>query len=199
MKIPEGIQAKRDYVCKLNKSLYGFKQSVRCWFERYDNILKEHSFKNSEVDHCLYFLNNGHVNIYVLLYVDDLVIVTHNMNTMINFKSYLMKQFDMVDFSEIIIFLGIKVERTEDKIILDQISYLKFVLNKFSVNDCKSVETPLPIKLNYTALNFNKYIYYKILCKNLIGFKSQQITIKNCYGTAERLPGRKKYDKDWIY
>lgn len=169
MDIPEGIKAENGYVCKLNKSIYGLKQSARCWFERFDLILKQLSFSNSEVDRCLYFLDKGHINenIYLILYVDDLVIATGNINTMHSFKAYLMKQFNMVDLHDIKLFLGIKIERTDNKITLNQSTYLKSILSKFNMSNCKSISSPLPNKINYTALNSEEF--YEAPCKNLLG------------------------------
>lgn len=97
--IPEGVQKEGDQVCKLNKSLYGLKQSARCWFQRFDQTLKVLNFKHSEVDRCLYFLEKGHINenVYIVLYVDDLIIATANETTLNNLKLYLRKHFEMVD------------------------------------------------------------------------------------------------------
>lgn len=57
MRIPEGVNAKENHVCKLKMAIYGLKQSARCWFELFDKILKEHRFQNSSVDPCFYFLD----------------------------------------------------------------------------------------------------------------------------------------------
>lgn len=57
--------------------------------------------------------------------MDDLVIVTKEIITMNNFKSYLMNCFQMTDLKEIKMFLGIKVERNKDVITLDQSAYVK--------------------------------------------------------------------------
>lgn len=78
MKVPQGIDNKDNFVCKLKKALYGLKQSDRCWFEIFEETLLELGFKNSSVDRCVYFLDRGDVrkNVYVVLYVDDVVIVT---------------------------------------------------------------------------------------------------------------------------
>lgn len=169
MRVPEGVKAEKGQVCRLNKSLYGLKQSARCWFERFDGVLKEHGFRNSLVDRCLYFLDRGniHVNIYVVLYVDDLLIATADKKTMINFKIYLMNHFKMKDLNEVTLFLGIRVNRQKGQITLDQSLYLQTVLNKFNMADCKAVNTPLPSKLNYTDLNSDKNI--DAPCRNLIG------------------------------
>lgn len=81
--------------------------------------------------------------IYVLLYVDDILIITADENTMINFKQYLMKKFSMVDMKEIKFFLGVNVERKDNILTLDQTTYLKSVLNKFITTTCNAVSTPL--------------------------------------------------------
>lgn len=169
MKIPEGIEAPENHVCKLNKALYGLKQSARCWFQRFDEVLKNRGFVNSSVDRCLYILDKNDVirNIYVILYVDDLLIVTFDEITLTNFKQYLMKQFSMKDLKEIKFFLGINIERKDGIITLDQNTYLKTVLKRFNMVDCREVNTPLPTKLNYKALDSDEY--YDAPCKNLIG------------------------------
>lgn len=170
MKIPEGIPILDDnLVCKLNKSLYGLKQSARCWFQTFEQALIKMGFRYSSADRCIYFLDNGNVmkNIYVVLYVDDLVISTADINTMNSFKGYLMNVFKMVDLKEIKCFLGINVERCNNKVTLDQRSYIQTVLEKFNMSDCKTINTPLECKVDYDALNSGEIT--KAPCKNLIG------------------------------
>ena len=169
MRVPEGIEAKEDQVCRLNRAIYGLKQSARCWFQQFDHVLKQKGSINSSVDRCLYIFDKGDVkrNIYILLYVDDLLIITLDIDTMINVKQYLMSQFSIVDMQELKFFLGINIERNGNIISLDQSSYLLSVLQKFNMSDCNAVSTPLPTKLNYEALNSEEY--YDAPCKNLIG------------------------------
>lgn len=170
MRVPEGVAVQtNNVVCKLNKALYGLKQSARCWYECFNTIMIERGFQNSPADNCLYFLDRGHVhkNIYIILYVDDLVIATKDINTMNNFKRFLLKQFEMVDLKEINYFLGIKIERTNSEISLDQTTYLKSILKKFNMSECNPVSTPLPVKLNYSELNSEDN--YDAPCRNLIG------------------------------
>ena len=170
MRVPDGVAVKsNNMVCKLHKSLYGLKQSARCWYEHFNTILIERGFKNSSADNCLYLLDNNDIakNIYVILYVDDLVIATKDITTMNNFKNFLMKQFEMVDLKEIKHFLGIRIERSDSEILLDQTVYLQSVLRRFNMNECNPVSTPLPLKLNYSALNSDDS--YDAPCRNLIG------------------------------
>lgn len=169
MEVPEGILAQDNQVCKLNKTLYGLKQSSRCWFERFDLVLKDMGFKNSKVDPCLYILDKNNIdkNIYIVLYVDDLIISTKNKEILQVYKNNLMQKFQMTDLNEIKVFLGITVERTENTISLNQSTYLQNVLNSFSMSDCNPSKSPLPCKLNYLALNSD--VYYNAPCRNVIG------------------------------
>lgn len=169
MKIPVGVFGKDDHVCKLNKSLYGLKQAARCWFEVFEKSLREKGFVNSAVDRCIYVLDKSevHKNIYVVLYVDDLVIVCGDVETMNNFKRYLKSKFEMKDLNDIKFFLGIRVTRYNDKITLDQSAYINTVLSKFNMQDANSVKTPLENKLNYEALNSDEK--HNAPCRNVIG------------------------------
>lgn len=63
--------------------------------------------------------------------------------------------------------MGIRVQRKENEITLDQTNYLKSVLNKFNMSDGKGVSTPLENKLNYTELNSDEIT--NAPCRNLIG------------------------------
>jgi len=169
MRLPQGISCNSDNVCKLNKAIYGLKQAARCWFEVFEQALKECEFVNSSVDRCIYILDKGNINenIYVLLYVDDVVIATGDMTRMNNFKRYLMEKFRMTDLNEIKHFIGIRIEMQEDKIYLSQSAYVKKILSKFNMENCNAVSTPLPSKINYELLNSDEDC--NTPCRSLIG------------------------------
>lgn len=169
MNIPQGLVCENDQICKLNKSIYGLKQAARCWYELFEKILTEIGFVSSAVDHCIYILDKGEVNknIYLLLYVDDLIIATKSLETMSKFKNYMMGKFRMTDLAEIKHFIGIRINKQENKIELSQSAYINTVLKKFGMENCNPVSTPLPTKLNYEALNSDEY--YNAPCRNVIG------------------------------
>ena len=106
MKVLEGVKCNSDMACKLKRSLYGLEQSARCWFETFEKVLFEIDFKNSVEDRCVYILDKNDIskNIYVILYVDDLVIVTKDINVMNKFKDYLANKFKMSDLGEVKLF-----------------------------------------------------------------------------------------------
>lgn len=84
MQIPEGITVGKNIVCKLKKALYGLKQAARCWFKEFDTVIRAMGFKESGKDRCIYVLEGESIqdSVYIVQYVDDLVISTGNMTKM---------------------------------------------------------------------------------------------------------------------
>ncbi|GJV17672.1 putative RNA-directed DNA polymerase, partial [Tanacetum coccineum] len=91
-------------VCRLIKSLYGLKQAPRQWNQKLLEALLEAGFKQSKNDHSLFIKNKGDVSLYLLVYVDDLVITGNNNDEIENFKSFLNKKFKIKGFGRIEIF-----------------------------------------------------------------------------------------------
>jgi len=77
MKQLEGfvVKGKKELVCKLKKSLYGLKHSPRMWYQKYDTFILGLGFTRSKADHCVYFKLIGYRVIYLVLYVDDMLLV----------------------------------------------------------------------------------------------------------------------------
>jgi len=68
------VPEKEKLVCRLKKSLYGLKQSLRQWYKRFDSFMLSHGFKRSDYDSCVYLKTVKGSSIYLLLYVDDMLI-----------------------------------------------------------------------------------------------------------------------------
>ena len=87
---PEGyiVQGKEDHVCLLNKSLYGLKQSPRQWYKRFDSFMLDHGYSRSKYDSCVYHRKSSDGSfIYLLLYVDDMLIASKSMQEINRLKS----------------------------------------------------------------------------------------------------------------
>ena len=76
MKQPEQfeVKGKEHLVCKLKRSIYGLKQSSRCWNEALDKHLKKMGFKQSKNDPCIYILNSGGEIFIIAVYVHDIIL-----------------------------------------------------------------------------------------------------------------------------
>lgn len=79
-----------------------------------------------------------------------------------------MNTFSMTDLKSIKLFLGIRIDRSNDQISLDQSAYIKIIQEKFKISDCNPVTTSLPSKSDYTALSNEEK--YDVPCRNLIGY-----------------------------
>ena len=74
------ISGNEDHACLLKESLYGLKQSPRQWYKRFDTFMIGNDYHKSDYDNCVYHkeLFVGSL-IYLLLYVDDMLITCKNM------------------------------------------------------------------------------------------------------------------------
>jgi hypothetical protein len=80
MKQPKGfvVEGKKELVWKLKNSLYGLKESPRMWYQNFDTYMLGLGFTRSEEDHCVYFKLIGDHLIYLVLYVDDMLLIGNN-------------------------------------------------------------------------------------------------------------------------
>jgi hypothetical protein len=196
---PEGFSqpGQEHLVCKLKKSLYELKQSLRQWYKRFDSYMIKIGYMRCEYDCCVYVnsLDDGsfiflllyvddmliaaksivevnklkvllskefdmrceydccvYVNslddgsfIFLLLYVDDMLIATKSIVEVNKLKVLLSKEFDMKDLGAAKKILGMEIRRDRDakKLWLSQVCYVKKVLERFSMENAKPVSTPL--------------------------------------------------------
>jgi len=70
------------HVCRLHKSLYGLKQTLRAWYTRLSDFLLSIDLRASKVDTSLFILIVNHDICYLFVYVDD-ILLTDNNSTLI--------------------------------------------------------------------------------------------------------------------
>lgn len=161
MEQPQGFidQDKPNLVCKLKKSLYGLKQSPRAWYQRIDSFFVKEGFIRSEADHSLYVLQAKDFLLVVILYVDDLIILSNTMVKLDWLKKKLEKEFEMSDLGELHYCLGVEFtrNRVSKTITLSQSKYIEEVLKRFNMQDCKPIGTPLEANLKLMKLTDEEY------------------------------------------
>ena len=145
MRQPPGYedQALPSYICKLDKALYGLKQAPRAWYSRLSTKLQALGFKASKADTSLFFYSKGTVVVFVLIYVDDIIVASSTHEAASALLQDLNKDFALKDLGVLNYFLGIEVNKTQDDILLTQEKYAKEVLQRVGMMDCKPVSTPL--------------------------------------------------------
>jgi hypothetical protein len=108
------------YVCKLDKAIYGLKQVPPAWYSRPSTKLQQLGFISCKGNTSLFFLSNKHVAIFVLVYVDDIIVASSSQDAMMCLLQNLEKDFALKDLGDLHYFLGIEVTKIKDGILLTQ-------------------------------------------------------------------------------
>lgn len=148
MRQPPGFE-RGNKVCKLNKSLYGLKQAPRSWNERFNSFILKLGFQRSQYDSCLYTRKVNGVWMYLVLYVDDIVLASSSLEEIRNIKQRLANEFEMDDMQEMKNFLGMRIQYNMEKgtLLLNQTKYISALLKRFGMDGCKPASTPLDANL----------------------------------------------------
>ena len=129
-------------VCKLKKSTYGLKQAAKNWYQELSIFLIQQGLERSKHDYCLFLKNKENDKLYVLTWVEDLVIAGNSQTEIDKLKSSLESKFKMDDRGDLEWFLGMRILKTEKGINLDQEKYTQNILEQFNMQDCKPSKTP---------------------------------------------------------
>ena len=150
MQQPTGyvIPGKEHLVCKLKKSLYGLKQSPRCWNKAFRDYMEVIGFSQSAADPCVFIRIKDTMTI-VAVYVDDLILIAVTPEEMQKVKQTLADRFKMKDMGRLHYCLGVSIIQDEGCIWLHQKQYVLNMLKRFGLTEAKTVSTPadLSVKL----------------------------------------------------
>nr|AAT85012.1 putative reverse transcriptase [Oryza sativa Japonica Group]ABF96664.1 retrotransposon protein, putative, unclassified [Oryza sativa Japonica Group] len=135
--------SKPDFVCRLNKSLYGLKQAPRAWYNRFASFLLSIGLKEAKSDTSLFIFRRGTDMVYLLLYVDDIVLTASTGDLLRWTIRALQSEFAMKDLGALHHFLGISVCRTPSGLALSQQQYSVEILERAGMTDCKPCSTPV--------------------------------------------------------
>ena len=144
---PEGFVDPKDAgkVCKLKRSIYGLKQASRSWNLRFDDSIKEFGFIKNEDEPCVYKKVSGSTIVFLVLYVDDILIMGNDIPTLQSVKTWLGSCFSMKDLGEATYILGVKIYRDRSRRLLglSQSTYIDKVLKRFSMEESKKGFLPM--------------------------------------------------------
>jgi len=132
-----------DFVCKLDKAFYGLKQAPRAWYARLCSKLEHLGFVPSKTDTSLFYYSRGGHTLFVLVYVDDIIVVSSSTSATRALLSDLQKDFALKDLGDLHYFLGIEVKRGNNSLTLTQERYANDILKRSGMEKCKPIETPL--------------------------------------------------------
>ena len=159
MNQPEGYQDNSGKYCRVKKALYGFHQSGRLWYGTLHKYLTEIGFVMAQSDNCVYTRQiKGRPIIIVTVNVDDLTMTCKVLEEIITLKKELSDKFKMENRGEIKLHLGLKIRRNYEKhkIYLNQSQYVKDVLLRFGMWNCREVSTPMTTSAERECLKKNE-------------------------------------------
>ncbi|GJY71993.1 retrotransposon protein, putative, ty1-copia subclass [Tanacetum coccineum] len=137
-------------VCKLQRSIYGLKQASRSWNKRFDEEIKRFGFTQNLDEPCVYQKASGSNVTFLILYVDDIIIMGNHIPSLQIVKDYLGKYFAMKDLKEAAFILGIKIYRDRSKrlIGLSQSAYMDKILKRYKMDNSKRGHIPIQERLD---------------------------------------------------
>jgi hypothetical protein len=135
--------AMSSHVSRLHKSLYGLKQAPQAWYNRLSEFLLSIGFQASKVDTSPFILSLNGAMIYLLVYVDDILLTRSNSALLHRLITLLQTEFKLRDMGFVHFFLGIEVKPTTMGILLSQHKYALDIIQRAGMASCKPVDTPL--------------------------------------------------------
>ncbi|RDX78877.1 hypothetical protein CR513_40780, partial [Mucuna pruriens] len=138
----------KSMVCKLKKSIHSLKQASHQWYQKFHQVITSYGFEANVVDDCVYHKFNGSKYIFLVLYVDDILLASSDTGLLYKTKRFFTKNFKMKDLRKASFVLGIQILRdcSQGILRLSQENYISKVLDKFSIKDSKPGDTPIAKK-----------------------------------------------------
>ena len=131
------------HLCKLRKALYGLKQAPRAWYSRLSSRLQQLGFIASKADRSLFVYNRSGVTIFMLVYVDDIIVASSSPAATTKLLADLQASFALKDLGSLHYFLGVHVESSPGGIVLSQQKYISDILHRANMENCKVSTTPM--------------------------------------------------------
>ncbi len=141
---PEGVNVEPGKVCRLVKSLYGLRQAPRAWHIKLKQQLTTLGFTSSQGDPAFFVHRAEDSVIYMIVYVDDILVAARSAASIDNFKTAFMNCFDAREMGDANYFLGMEIVRDRKlrTIKLSQSKYATELLEKHGMADAKVKSTP---------------------------------------------------------
>ena len=132
-----------DFVCKLNKAIYGLRQAPRAWHEALKSFVTSFGFRTSRSDPSLFVYSEGAIKAYFLAYVDDLLVTSNNTQFLDSFIRSLAIRFSLKNLGAPHYFLGVEIIPTSSGLFLSQHKFNRDILERFDMDGAKPCSTPI--------------------------------------------------------
>ncbi|GJV22317.1 retrovirus-related pol polyprotein from transposon TNT 1-94 [Tanacetum coccineum] len=142
---PDGFvnQDNPNHVYKLKKTLYGFKQAPRAWYDLLSKFLLSQEFSKGTVDPTLFIRRQGKDILLVQIYVDDIIFASTTPELCDQFSKIMCSKFKMSMMGKISFFLGLQILQSPRGIFINQSKYALESLKKYGMESSDPVDTPM--------------------------------------------------------
>ncbi|XP_016185986.1 uncharacterized protein LOC107627673 [Arachis ipaensis] len=169
---PEGFTSSNPHqLCKLQRSLYSLKKAPRAWFTKLSSTLQKFGFTSTQSDISLFTRFTSSPSTYILVYVDDILVIRDLENKIKELVRQLHSTFSLKKLGEMHYFLGIEVTKAlNGSITLKQTKYIKDLLKRDEKSNVKLVPTPMIASLKLSAFgdsSFNNPSLYRSIVGGL--------------------------------
>ncbi|XP_057739664.1 uncharacterized mitochondrial protein AtMg00810-like [Arachis stenosperma] len=152
MELPLGHKDRnKGLVCKLNRSIYGLRQASRQWFFKFLTALLKNNFKQSRNDYSLFSYGSGTDVVYLLVYVDDIILASASSTMLSNVQKLLQSIFKLKILGDLKYFLGLEIAKSTDGIHLCQRKYTLNLLQDTNFTTCKPTALPMEPNLKLSS------------------------------------------------
>jgi hypothetical protein len=194
---PKGfiLSEKEDYVCILKKALYGLKQAPRAWYSRLDRYLQQQGFRKGNADNNLYIKVNQNNLLIIEVYVDDIIFGSNDDRMSQKFAKDMQNEFKMSLLGELSFFLGLCICQLDTCIFISQTKYIKEMLKKFGMVDCKPISTPMQTSCKLSKDDISKDAdqrLYRSMIGSLLYVTTSRPDVMQAVGQVERFQATPK-------
>ena len=130
-------------VCKLNKSLYGLKQTSRQWYAKLSDALRSRGYTHSLNDYSLFYRKKESSIVFIVAYIDDIFLTGTDIEEINNLKEFLHNQFKIKDLGKLHYFLGMEILCTAMGVIISQRKFVLDLLKEYQCTQISSFTSPL--------------------------------------------------------
>ncbi|GJR39546.1 retrotransposon protein, putative, ty1-copia subclass [Tanacetum coccineum] len=167
-------------VCKLQRSIYGLKQASKSWNKIFDEEIKKFGFAQNLDEPCVYQKASGSNVTFLILYVDDIIIIGNHIPSLQSLIDYLRKCFAMKDLGETTFIFGIKIYRDRSKRLIGrQSTYMDKILKRYRMDNSKRGHIPINPKDMFLVYGGNPEVELRVDCYCDAGFETDRDDIKS--------------------
>ena len=146
-KLPEAVSTKHRsmFSIKLQRSLYGLKQSGRMWYNRLSEYLLKERYVNNPICPCVFIKKSETRFAIIVVYVDDVNLVG-TPKKLTKTAEYLKKEFEMKDLGKTKFCIGLQIEHFPNGVLVHQSTYIKKILKRFNMDKAHPLSSPMVVR-----------------------------------------------------